>query len=337
MNRFSTTCATLFALLLLTAVTGCSPTDEPAPEAAAVESADAPMAAEPTAEAADAETTAEEIIVEADFESPPSPNAERMAAILDAQSDEHKARHGFRNPGETLMFFGLEPGMTVVEALPSGGWYSRVLLPYLGAEGTLIGANYPMSLFEQFGFATEEFMADLATWVDDFPLDAAEWCSEDCASVSGFFFGNRPAELDGTVDAVLFVRALHNMARFQNEGVDDFLDQAFADAYAVLKPGGVLGIVQHAAPADADDGWTTGAAGYLKEAFVIAQAEAAGFEFEAASAVNANPADQPVAGDVVWRLPPALGTTEEGSEERAAMAAIGESNRMTLKFRKPAE
>jgi len=126
------------------------------------------------------------------------------------------------------------------------------------------------------------------------------------------------------------------MAPLQTQGVDDFLDQAFADSYAVLKPGGVLGIVQHEAPADAVDAWAAGDAGYLKRDFVIAQAEAAGFEFEASSEINANPADQPTSADIVWRLAPSLATTEEGTPEREAMAAIGESNRMTLKFRKPA-
>ncbi|NKI35624.1 class I SAM-dependent methyltransferase [Wenzhouxiangella sp. XN79A] len=321
---------------LLVALVGCRSADEPAPEPA---ESNATAETEAAVDAQDhaSDDAPQDLIEQAGFETAVTPNAQKLAGILAAQPEAHKARHAARNPAETLLFFGIEPGMTVVEALPSGGWYSRVLLPYLGSEGRLIGANYPPKLFENFGFATEEFMADLATWVEDFPTDATEWCSGDCASVGAFFLGDRPAELDGTADAVLFIRALHNMARFQNEGVDDFLDQAFADALAVLKPGGVLGIVQHAAPDDADDGWTTGAAGYLTQAFVVARAEAAGFELEAASDINANPADRPVAGDVVWRLPPALGTSEEGSEERAALEAVGESNRMTLRFRKPGD
>jgi len=264
------------------------------------------------------------------------PHTTRLARVLAAQSPEMRARYDARNPQQTLEFFGITPGMTVVEALPSGGWYSRILMAYLGADGALIGGNYPAELFRQFDFATEEFMASVAGWLETFPQQAADWCSEDCASVSGFFFGDLPAELHGTADAVLFIRALHNMARFQTQGVDDFLDQAFADSYAVLKPGGVLGIVQHEAPADAVDAWAAGDAGYLKRDFVIAQAEAAGFEFEASSEINANPADQPTSADIVWRLAPSLATTEEGTPEREAMAAIGESNRMTLKFRKPA-
>lgn len=261
--------------------------------------------------------------------------SERLAAILAEQPEEVRARYDARNPQETLEFFGIEPGMTVVEALPGGGWYTRILLPYLGADGTLIGANYPVTLFEQFEFATEEFMAELAGWAEAFPVQAGDWCDDDCASVRAFWMGELPEDMRGTADAVLYIRALHNMARFQNEGIDDFLDQAFADAFAVLKPGGVMGVVQHAAGEDMPAAWASGEAGYLKPSFVIAQAEAAGFELEAESGVNANPADKPTAEDIVWRLAPTLGTTEEGTEERAEMEAIGESNRMTLKFRKP--
>jgi len=214
------------------------------------------------------------------------PHTTRLARVLAAQSPEMRARYDARNPQQTLEFFGITPGMTVVEALPSGGWYSRILMAYLGADGALIGGNYPAELFRQFDFATEEFMASVAGWLETFPQQAADWCSEDCASVSGFFFGDLPAELHGTADAV--------------------------------------------------DAWAAGDAGYLKRDFVLAQAEAAGFEFEASSEINANPADQPTSADIVWRLAPSLATTEEGTPEREAMAAIGESNRMTLKFRKPA-
>lgn len=260
---------------------------------------------------------------------------ERLAAILADQPDEVRARFDARNPQQTLEFFGIEPGMTVVEALPGGGWYTRILLPYLGAEGTLIGANYPITLFEQFEFATEEFMAELAGWAEAFPAQAGGWCDGDCASVRAFWMGDLPEDMRGTADAVLYIRALHNMARFQIEGIDDYLDQAFADAYAVLKPGGVMGVVQHASGEDMPAAWASGEAGYLKPSFVIAQAEAAGFELAAESDINANPADTPTVEDIVWRLAPTLGTTEEGTEERAEMEAIGESNRMTLKFRKP--
>ena len=309
----------LLVLLSLAFLVGCGSADESTPEPVPEARSTVPLEAEPAPPEQDAAPTKEE----------------RLTAILAAQSDEMKARYPARNPQPTLEFFGIEPGMTVVEALPGGGWYSRILLPYLGSDGLLIGANYPPTLFKQFGFATDEFMAELETWVEDFPADAREWCDQDCAPVQGFFMGSLPEDLAGSADAVVFIRALHNMARFQNEGIDDFLDQAFADAYAALKPGGVMGVVQHAAPEDMPDAWAAGEAGYLKPSFVIAQAEAVGFEFDGESDVNANPDDQPTAEDTVWRLAPTLGTTEEGSEERAAIEAIGESNRMTLRFRKP--
>ncbi|MBY6204236.1 hypothetical protein [Halomonas denitrificans] len=327
---------TLLPLALLSLLlAGCGSGDDSGSASSAPEPApmDAATADEPTAGES---TTAEAMDDDGMANGSTTDEAGgRLAAILADQPEEVRARYDARNPQETLEFFGIEPGMTVVEALPGGGWYTRILLPYLGADGTLIGANYPITLFEQFEFATEEFLAELAGWAEAFPAQAGGWCEDDCATVRAYWMGDLPEDLRGTADAVLYIRALHNMARFQNEGIDDYLDQAFADAFAVLKPGGVMGVVQHAAGEDMPAAWASGEAGYLKPSFVIAQAEAAGFELEAESDINANPADKPTAEDIVWRLAPSLGTTEEGTEARAEMEAIGESNRMTLKFRKP--
>ena len=102
-----------------------------------------------------------------------------------------------------------------------------------------------------------------------------------------------------------------------------------------LKPGGVVGVVQHMAPEDAPDEWATGAAGYLKKSFVIATMEGAGFELVAESDINENPADQPTTDDIVWRLPPTLFGAAENPEQAESNKVIGESNRMTLLFRKP--
>ncbi len=258
--------------------------------------------------------------------------AETLQALLDAQPDEVKARYEFRHPKETLEFFGVEPGMTVLEGLPGRGWYSKILVPYLGDTGHLIGANYALDMYPLFPFADEEFMARQNAWADKFPADAAEWGD---AEVSTFHFGTMPEELAGTVDVVFFPRVLHNLARFQNEGKGDYLDTALADAYASLKPGGTFGVVQHHARDDMSDEFATGGRGYLKKAFVIAAAENAGFELVAESDINANPADQPGADDFVWRLQPTAMGAEDDPEARAALDAIGESNRMTLKFRKP--
>ncbi|HEY5641439.1 MAG TPA: hypothetical protein VIS31_01060 [Woeseiaceae bacterium] len=267
-------------------------------------------------------------------ETPATPaSAGLLADVLAAMPEEFKQRYAHRHPQETLEFFGIEPGMTVVEALPGSGWYTRVLLPYLGPEGRLIGANYAMDMWPNFAFANEAFMESQRNWARDFPAVAEEWRGANGATVTAFNFGAMPGELAGTADAVLFVRMLHNLARFESEG--GFLTEAMADAYNVLKPGGILGVVQHQARDEMSDEFADGSRGYLKRAFVLAAAAAAGFEFVAESDINANPADQPGEDEVVWRLPPSLAGTEENSEARVAMMAIGESHRMTLKFRKP--
>ena len=253
--------------------------------------------------------------------------------VLASQPDDVQARYEFRNPKETLEFFGVQPGMTVVEGLPGGGWYTRLLLPYLGADGTVIAADYPMDMWPRFAFGTEEFIAKRSQWLTDYKDTAAEWRGQNGAAIETFRFGSMPDEFAGTADVVMFARVLHNLARFEAEG--EYLTNALNDAYSALKPGGVFGVVQHHARDDQPDDWADGSRGYLKKSFVIAQAENAGFVFEAESSINENPADQPGADDVVWRLPPSLRGSGDDPERKAAMQAIGESNRMTLRFRKP--
>jgi predicted methyltransferase len=225
--------------------------------------------------------------------------------------------------------------MTVVEALPGGGWYTKILLPYLGGDGHLVGANYPLDLWPNFQFANEEFMAEMSQWLETWLAGAEEWRGEDGASINAFWFGAMPEEMAGTADVVFFVRMLHNVSRFQSEGKGDYLDMALRDAYDALKPGGVLGVVQHHAPDNTSDEWANGSHGYMKKSVVIDKIVAAGFEFEAESDINANEKDQPSGDDIVWRLPPTYATSRDNEELKAKYAAIGESNRMTLKFRKP--
>jgi predicted methyltransferase len=266
---------------------------------------------------------------------PASADSDKLAAVLAAQPDEARARYEYRHPQETIEFFGIEPGMTVVEGLPGGGWYSKILLPYLGSEGRLVGANYPLDLWPNFSFANEEFMAEMSQWLETWPADAEEWRGEDGASIDAFWFGAMPKEMAGTADVVFFVRMLHNTWRFQSEGKGDYLDMAINDAYDALKPGGVLGVVQHHARDDVSDEWANGSHGYMKKQFVIDRVVAAGFELVAESDINANDKDQPSGDDIVWRLPPSFATSRDNEELKAQYAAIGESNRMTLKFRKP--
>ncbi|MGB5164678.1 MAG: hypothetical protein WBN61_05435 [Woeseiaceae bacterium] len=259
--------------------------------------------------------------------------SELLAAALAAQPDEVRARYQYRHPQETIEFFGVEPGMTVVEGLPGGGWYTRALLPYLGTDGAIIGADYSLDLYPLFNFVNEEFMAKQRQWTSTFAVDAVEWAGDDGAAVKGaFHFGSMPEELAETADVVLMIRALHNLANFENAGEGAFLTAALADAYRILKPGGVLGVVQHEAREDMSDDFANGTRGYLKKSFVIQRAQAAGFEFVAESDINKNAKDQPGDDDIVWRLPPTYGTSGDSEEMRAQMDAIGESNRMTLKF-----
>jgi predicted methyltransferase len=269
------------------------------------------------------------------FQADDAAAGDRLAEVLAAQPDDVKARYEYRHPQETIEFFGIQPGMTVVEGLPGRGWYTKILLPYLGGEGHLIGANYALDMYPNFPFATDEFMAEMSQWLESWPAEAEEWRGADGASISAFWFGSMPAEMAGTADVVFFARVLHNLARFQDEGISDYLDVALDDAFNALKPGGIFAVVQHQARDDMPDNWANGANGYLKKQFVIDQVEAAGFEFVAESDVNANPADKPTTDDFVWRLPPTYATSRDNDELKAKYTATGESNRMTLKFRKP--
>jgi len=258
---------------------------------------------------------------------------DRLAAILAAQPEDVQARYGYRHPEETLDFFGVEPGMTVVEGLPGRGWYTKLLLPYLGSEGRVIGANYALEMWPYFPFGTEEFVESQRSWTTDWPADAREWGDTDSATLDAFVFGSLPDSMLESADVVFHVRVLHNLANFEEEG--GYLTAAMEDSYAVLKPGGTMGIVQHHARDEMSDDFADGDHGYLKKSFVIAAAKTAGFEFVAESDVNANPRDQPGEDDIVWRLPPTLATSAENPELKAELAAVGESNRMTMKFRKP--
>jgi len=260
-------------------------------------------------------------------------DSERLSSVLAAQPEETQARYPYRHPQETLEFFGIEPGMTLVEALPGGGWYTKLLLPYLGNDGHLIGADYAREMYPLFGFFSEEQLKEKDTWIEDFTTDAKEWSGEDGARVAAFEFGSMPDEFKGQADVVLFIRALHNLARFEAEGA--YLSAALQNAFDALKPGGIVGVVQHQAPDSMSDEWASGSHGYLKRDFLVARMEAAGFEFVAGSDINLNEKDQPGEEDIVWRLPPSLATSREDPELKAELEAIGESNRMTLKFRKP--
>ena len=248
---------------------------------------------------------------------------------LAAQNPEIQARYSFRKPKETLEFFGIEPGMTVAEVLPGGGWYSKILLPYLGESGELVGINYPLDVWKSFSWMTPESLVERQAWPEIWPEKARDWGGENSASISAYAFDAIPDSADNSLDAILFIRALHNLARFNDK--TGSLDKALAASYRLLKPGGIVGVVQHQAREDRSDEWADGSSGYIKRSFLVEQMEKAGFELIAESDINANHLDQAKEGDIVWRLLPSLRGSDETKEARRA---IGESNRMTLKFQK---
>lgn len=286
--------------------------------------------------AEDVAVPVEEMAQHADEVDAASPTAEeRLDEVLAAQPEDVKARYQYRHPKETLMFFGIEPGMTVVDTLPGEpGWYGPILVSYLGPEGKLIGADYSIDMWTHFeGYATPEFLEKKKAWTDDYVASFDNVGGDGAAEVDAFVYGALPEEMKGTADAVLMFRAFHHFNRLEDEG--GFRTRALQDVKDVLKPGGVVGVVQHRAPESASDEWAEGDAGYVKESAVIDAFENAGFELVAKSEINANPKDQPTEEDFVWRLPPSLGTSRDNPELKAQMEAIGESDRMTLLFRKP--
>ncbi|GHA88505.1 methyltransferase [Algimonas arctica] len=303
----------LFLAASVTALVACSPARPEAvkPAEPVVAKADVPVAV----------TTAPEVVMAFD--------GAALQAVVMAQGDSTKARYDARHPVETLEFFGIAPGMAVGEALPGGGWYSKILLPYLGDDGRLVGVDYDLALWPNFDFGTPEFIEGKKNWPETWVEDANGW-TDGGTNIDAYTFATLPQ--DGSLDAFLFIRALHNMSRFED---GRFIQSGVAAVYGALKPGGVVGVVQHAGPDDADAEWANGSAGYLRKPDVIAAFEAAGFALVGESDINANPLDMPTTDDIVWRLPPSLATSGENPELRAQMEAIGESNRMTLLFRKP--
>jgi predicted methyltransferase len=253
-----------------------------------------------------------------------------LNAVLASRSDEDKVRDDARQPLETLTFFQIKPGMTIAEALPGGGWYTRILANYLGQDGTLYGVNYPDSLWPMLSYASPEWIAERIAATQNFTAKVATF-TDNGITAQGFTFDTVPPEVEGTVDRVLLIRALHNLNRFQQKA--GTRSQALAATHAMLKQDGLVGVVQHRAPATASKEWADGNKGYLNEVAVIAMFAEAGFALVAQSEINANPMDQPSGEDSVWRLSPSLRGSND-DEQRDVMVAIGESDRMTLLFRK---
>lgn len=256
-----------------------------------------------------------------------SQSAEHSAAQIETAASEYldgshrtekrKARDSERHPAETLAFFGIEPDMHVVELWPGGGWYSDILAPYLRDKGQLTVASFDPAGNNAFRAKLE---SQMRAHFEKYP---AVFDRVNITTLAP------PDQLDiaapGSTDAVLTFRSNHNWLR------EFSLPQVYQAAFRALKPGGLMGVVQHRAK----PGTTASESrkiGYMDEALVIEMAKNAGFVLEAKSEINANPRDTKDHPAGVWTLPPSY---RLGDQDREKYTAIGESDRMTLRFRKP--
>ncbi|MEC8417959.1 MAG: methyltransferase [Pseudomonadota bacterium] len=242
------------------------------------------------------------------------------AAMSDLRTSKAKARDEYRNPQQTLRFFGLQPDMTVVEVSPGGGWYTDILYPVVKESGKYVAAHFYVD-----ENSNEYYKKALAAFKKK--TEAGE--KYQGATVTAFHPTKALDIIDaGTADMVLTFRNVHNW--YMREG-DEGIDNAFGAFFTALKPGGVLGVVEHELPESAEND-AMQKSGYMKRSYVVAAAEKAGFVLEASSDVNANPMDSADHPKGVWTLPPRLALDDQ---DREKYMAIGESNRMTLKFIKP--
>lgn len=242
------------------------------------------------------------------------PKTLEEAVAKDYRSPQNLPRDIYRHPVETLRFFGIKPSLTVIEISPGAGWYTEILAPYLSNQGRYIAAIVP----PEKGEYSRKAFDSLEGWAKGHP--------EVKMTYSNF---SPPTTVDlgpnDSADLVLTFRNVHNWMN------NDAAEKAFAEFFRVLKPGGVLGVVEHRQnEKGAVD--PKGKSGYVKESEVIAFATKAGFKLEEKSEINANPKDTKDYPEGVWTLPPTLALKDK---DRAKYLAIGESDRMTLRFVKP--
>jgi len=233
------------------------------------------------------------------------------------RSEENKSRDVYRHPRETLEFFGIRGDMTVVEISPGGGWYTEILAPLLMEEGVFYAAGASLNPGHPY------YRRGLGKYLQKLGDDNDVYGKVIVTQLQPPLISD-PAP-DGSADMVLTFRNVHN---WMNSKTDQAM---FAAAYQALKSGGVLGVVEHRAkPGTSLEDMTK--SGYVTQDYVIKVAEQAGFTLAASSELNANANDTADHPKGVWTLPPRL---RLGEEDRAKYVAIGESDRMTLKFVKP--
>jgi predicted methyltransferase len=242
------------------------------------------------------------------------------ALASDIRKDD-KARDKYRHPKETLAFFQVKQGMIVVDYLASSGWFTRILAPYLNGNGRYIALNPTAADLP----VPDDSKARINSIGETFPAKAAGWTGLPLANFTAYTSDKWPEELKGKVDRVLIFREMHNLFNW------NVADSEMKKIRAMLKDGGMVGITDHRANADTPYSKADGDLGYVREKDVINFMDIAGFDLVGKSEVNANPKDTKDYPDGVWTLPP---TYAKKDVDRAKYEAIGESDRMTLLFKK---
>lgn len=247
----------------------------------------------------------------------PEPTALQQAINGKHRSAEHKHRDQYRHPEQTLAFFDVKDNMTVVEISPGEGWYTEILGPYLREQGKLYAAHFSPENPEPY------FKKSLATFLDKIHKYPKLYDKVEITVLQP------PKQVqvapDGSADRVVTFRNVHNWMK------NDQASIVFSAMFKALKPGGILGVVEHRGssikPQD-----PKAISGYVSEDYIISLARNVGFEFLAKSEINANPKDTKNYPEGVWTLPPTLKLKDK---DREKYLAIGESDRMTIKFIKP--
>jgi len=240
------------------------------------------------------------------------PSQLTQAIESEQRSEKNKARDIYRHPKETLEFFGFNSSMTVVEITPGGGWYTEILAPAVKGNGKLYGAHYPDTGEDNyFSNSRKKLEKKLASNEIYSEVELTDFVPREASALAP----------EGTADLVVTFRNLHNW----KEGGTL---QVFKDAYTALKKGGVLGVVEHRMP-ESQNFAENKSSGYFPEALTVKLALEAGFTLAGSSDINANPNDTAEHPRGVWTLPPVL---RLGDTDKEKYLAIGESDRMTLKF-----
>lgn len=245
----------------------------------------------------------------------------KLAAVLaDRARADDAPRDPSRHPAETIAFMRIEPDMKVADYAPGGGWYTRVLAPYLSDNGQYVGLFFAPDTLPFPADQKEKIRAQPAA----FPAEEAR-ANIPASSLVAYGTDTVPEEQMGSFDRVIMMRMMHNLQRW------NVADSELKAIRSMLKPDGMLGIVQHRAKPNATSAYADGSHGYLRQQDVIAYVEALGFELVDESEINANPKDSADWEKGVWTLPPSYALKEQ---DKAKYTDIGESDRMTLLFRK---